>query len=221
MNFTEENDIPGMLLMIDFEKAFDSVAWDYIDKTLMFFGFGDSIRKWVKTFHNNVSSTINQGGNLSNFLKVKRGCRQGDPIAPYIFILCTEILAIRLRNNNNITGIDVNDVPLLLSQYADDTSLILDGSEKSLRESISELNLFAQISGLKINTSKTQVIWIGSKKYSNDTFLPDLDLQWGRDKFTLLGIDFSVNLHEMPKLNYDKKLVINSSHLLRLGVEKY
>ena len=144
---------------------------------------------------------------MSSVVNIKRGCRQGDPIAPYIFILCVEILGIRFRNNNRIKGIEVNNCPVLISQYADDTTLILDGSEISLKESIVELNKFAKISGLKLNIDKTQVIWIGSKIYCSDTFLPELNLQWGRDKFTLLGIDFSVNLHEIPKINFDKKLV--------------
>ena len=207
MQYTEQNDIPGMLLMIDFEKAFDSVSWTFIDKVFHFFGYGESIINWVKTLHTNVSSSINQGGNLSPFIHIQRGCRQGDPIAPYIFILCAEILAIRIRNNKKIKGINVENYPILMSQYADDTSLILDGSETSLQEAITELNNFAKISGLKINIDKTQVVWIGSKRFSEDKFFPELKLVWGKSKFTLLGIEFSTNLHEIPKINFDKKLI--------------
>ena len=207
MQFTEENDIPGMLLMVDFEKAFDSVSWPFINKVLHFFNFGNDIKSWIKTLHTNITSSINQGGNLSKFFEIQRGCRQGDPIAPYIFILCVEILAERLRINKDIKGIKVNNDTILVSQYADDTSLILDGSKKSLEKSIHELNIFAKISGLKINTNKTQVVWIGSKKYSDDKFLPELDLQWGSNTFTVLGIDFSVDLHQIPKMNFDKKLI--------------
>jgi hypothetical protein len=48
-----------------------------------------------------------------------------------------------------------------LSQFADDTSLILDGSEKSLNEALLELDWYAKLSGLNINFTKTQVVWIG------------------------------------------------------------
>ena len=197
MQYTEENDISGMLLMLDFEKAFDSVSWEFVNKVMKYFGFGPDIQKWVKLFNTNITATVNQGGNLSSFLHIKRGCRQGDPISPYIFVLCVEILGIRLRNNKKIKGIEVGNLPILISQYADDTTLILNGSEMSLKESINELNTFAKISGLKLNVDKTQVIWIGNKIYSEETFLPELNLQWGRTKFTLLGIEFSVNLHEI------------------------
>jgi hypothetical protein len=41
----EEDDIPGLLLLIDFEKAFDTVEWSFIEKTLQFYGFGPSLQK--------------------------------------------------------------------------------------------------------------------------------------------------------------------------------
>ena len=67
---------------------------------------------------------------MSNFFKVERGCRQGDPISPYIFILCVEILAIKIRQSNDVKGIIIDGEEYKISQFADDTSLLLDGSEK-------------------------------------------------------------------------------------------
>lgn len=63
------------------------------------------------------------------------------------------------------------------------------------------------MSGLCINYSKTQTVWIGSKKYSNDILIPNCKLNWGSTKFTLLGINFDVDLLNMPSINYDPKLV--------------
>ena len=68
------------------------------------------------------------------FFYLKRGCRQGDPISPYIFILCAEILGKMIRNNKDIKGIHINNKEFKLSQYADDTQLLLDGSEISLKK---------------------------------------------------------------------------------------
>jgi hypothetical protein len=65
MQYTEENDISGLLLLIDFEKAFDTVSWNFMQKTLSYFNFGPNIHKWVKLFYNKSTSAINQGGNLS------------------------------------------------------------------------------------------------------------------------------------------------------------
>jgi hypothetical protein len=54
--------------------------------------------------------------------------------------LCAEILAIQIRGNKNISGIKVTEAEHKLSQFADDTSLILDGKEKSLSEALAELD---------------------------------------------------------------------------------
>lgn len=131
------------------------------------------------------------------FFKLGRDCRQGDPISSYIFLLCAEVLALKLKNNKGINGINIDNSEFLLSQYADDTLIILDGSERSLREAIRELNNIYQISGLKINISKTQLVWIGSKKYSSNRICEEMNFQW-TSTFKLLGICFDVDLTNIP-----------------------
>ena len=86
---------------------------------------------------------------MSDFLKLKRGCRQGDPISPYIFILCAEILGKMIKKNQTVKGISINGKEFRLSQYADDTQIFLDGTE-----TLSILNMFYSMSSLKINIEK-------------------------------------------------------------------
>lgn len=83
--------------MMDFEKAFESVSWKCIHKTLQLFNFGPFLRIWISGFQQNISSSVSQAGHLSNFFKLGRGCRQGDPILSYIFSLCAEVLAIKKK----------------------------------------------------------------------------------------------------------------------------
>ena len=120
MQYTEENNIPGLLLSVDFKKAFDSVFWPFIYKVMEFFGFGNSIIPWIKLFNNNVKLSVNQNGNLSSFFNIGCCCRQGDPVSIFLYTLCAEILGIMIRNNINISGININDKEHKLSQYADD-----------------------------------------------------------------------------------------------------
>ena len=156
MNYTEQHNIPGQLIFVDFEKAFDSVSWDFLSKVLSFFNFGNSIQKWIQTFNTSTSSAIIQNGFLSNFVNIKRGCRQGDPVSSYLFLLVAEILAIMVKNNKNFKGIQINNKEHRLSQFADDTSFILNGSKSSFIEAIDMLNKYAKISGLKVNTEKNK-----------------------------------------------------------------
>lgn len=83
----EEGELSSLFLLasIDFEKAFDIVSWNFIQKTLTSFKFEPDIHKWVKVFYHNIIPTIDQSGNLSVSFDIQRGCRQGGPLSPYIF----------------------------------------------------------------------------------------------------------------------------------------
>ena len=50
MQYTENKNIPGLMMLIDFEKAFDSVSWKFLYKALEFYGFSDNFIQWIKTF---------------------------------------------------------------------------------------------------------------------------------------------------------------------------
>ena len=105
---TKSQNLPGLILSVDFEKAFDTVSWKFIEKVLDYFNFGPSVKSWIKLFQNGSESCIIQNGHMSDFLQLKRGCRQGDPLSPYIFILCAEILGKLIRKNQTLKGIIIN-----------------------------------------------------------------------------------------------------------------
>ena len=68
------------------------------------------------------------------------------------------------------------------------------------------LRLFASLPGFKINNSKTEAVWIGSKKFSGKTFNHRFKVEWNQKEFTVFGIRFSCNLNNMIELNYKEKL---------------
>ena len=122
------------------------------------------------------------------------------------FILCAEILAALIRNNNDIKGIKVINTTFVISQYADDTTLILDGSKTSLETCLRVLKLYADISGLCINMEKTKLIWIGSQKNSEVKFCEEFNLCWDNSEFTVLGVKFPKDLKTVTELNYSSKI---------------
>ena len=124
MHFTEVKNIDGILLLIDFEKAFDSLSWNFMYKVLLYFGFDEQLIDWTKFFSKNVEAKICQSGFLSDPIVIKRECRQGDPISCYQFILAAEILALLISTNPNIAGLNIGGIHYQLAQFADNTTLI-------------------------------------------------------------------------------------------------
>ena len=140
--------------------------------------------------------------------------RQGDPCSPYIYLICAEILSLLIRNSKEIKGVKIaDDIETLLSQFADDTTLFLDGTKKSFEACIECLNFFSSISGLSMNYDKTKVIWIGAKRNSHIRFMPEVKFEWNPVIFKVLGINFSTQIGDIVKFNYEHKLR-NIQHLL-------
>ena len=83
-----------------------------------------------------------------------------------------------IRKNADIKGLLVKDTEIKLSQYADDTTLILDGSEKSLSETLRILESFEKVSGLRLNSKKTEALWIGSCAGKSEKLHPEKDFNW-------------------------------------------
>ena len=205
ISYAEQQNVPGMLLFIDFEKAFDTLEWKFLEKTLRFYNFGDSLITWIKLLYTDISSSIQNNGWSSEFFQLNRGVRQGCPLSPYLFILCVEILGNAIRNCDQIKGICVLDSECKISQYADDTTLILDGSEKSMQKSFSLLDSFASISGLRINYEKTEALWIGAMRFQRRKIAAYQNISWPSHKVKALGVWLSTVKEESITLNYEEK----------------
>ena len=200
MDYTKKVNIPGILLFIDFEKAFDSLEWNFMLKCLEFFGFGNSLTRWVETFYNNISSCIINNGFFSGNFDLNRGVRQGDPLSPYLFIIAIEILAASIRSRTEIKGIKIESEECKLMQYADDLTAFLSDID-SVQNLFKLLDRFEKLSGLKVNYKKTEAMWIGSRRDSSET---PLTLKWCKT-VKALGVHYTYNREELIQKNfYDK-----------------
>ena len=174
------------------------VSVQYSGFFFFFFGFGKDFICWIKILNTDIHASVIQAGVKSDFRKIERGCKQGEPIASYLFILCGQILNL-VYQNIEIKGLQVGKEEIKLSQFAEDTTIILDGSNRSLEATLNVIEIFGNFSGLKMNTTKINVIWIGDKKHSSEILPVSFKLEWGTTTFNLLGILFSVNI---PELNF-------------------
>ncbi|GJZ99593.1 RNA-directed DNA polymerase, eukaryota [Tanacetum coccineum] len=114
----------AMIFKVDFEKAYDSVRWDYLMDVLHAFGFGPNWCKWISgTLSSSMASVLVNGSPSSEF-PLFRGLKQGDPLAPFLFILIMESLHISFSgaiNNGIFKGIQISESTVLSHLfYADD-----------------------------------------------------------------------------------------------------
>ncbi len=122
--FTMKHKLPGVILCIDFEKAFDLLNWNFLFKSLEKLNFGNVFINNIKTIYITESTVINNG-NTGKFFTLQRGVRQGCPLSAYLFIIAIENLAIKICNDPNIKGIKIRNNVIKISLLADDMTLLL------------------------------------------------------------------------------------------------
>lgn len=93
---------PFMALKLDISKAFDKVKWNYINEVMKRLGFNEKWCRWVMKCISSVSYSILLNGNPVGKIIPNRGIRQGDPISPYLYLLCTEGLSSIIQNSIQI-----------------------------------------------------------------------------------------------------------------------
>jgi len=198
LRYVDSHNLPGIMICIDFKKAFDSIERDYIFYALKKLNFGNMFLRWMSVIFNNATNCVINNGHVSKFFNVDRGVRQGCPIASLIYVLSTEPLACKLRQSKEIKGIHL---PLpnyerneaRISSFADDTTLFVE-TPNCVVKVLKIFEDFKGLSGLSINHTKTDGVYIGSLKNSlqrvgniNWKFAPNNTVK-------ILGVTFSPSI---------------------------
>ncbi|GKD04334.1 cysteine-rich receptor-like protein kinase [Tanacetum coccineum] len=123
--FANQSDLKLLCLKVDFEKAFDSVWWSFLDDTMVNMGFREKWRSWIHGCLYSASVSVLVNGSPTGEFSMTRGLRQGDPLSPYFFLMVAEsiqVITIDACSKRIFPGIYLPNVGGNISflQYADD-----------------------------------------------------------------------------------------------------
>ena len=172
--------------------------------------FGVNLIKWVEILHTRHKCYAINNGYISDIIKVKRGVRQGDPLSPTLFVLAIKWFAESLRQGS-YQGIKVKDKEIKVSLFADDTLVFLEDKKNDFDIVVDILHKFDELSGCKINGSKSKAFYIGNLRDSSNKYRENKGLTWPVDTVTYLGITIPVskgkkNIFELNFANTVNKL---------------
>ena len=201
VKFTQEKQLNALLLLVDFEKAFDRVEYRSLFRIMELFNFGPNMVRWLEILFDGFKLCTVNNGYSSPYFEPTRGLFQGNPVSPYGFILVIEMLAIMLRANPKVEGIRIGKFNTLLSMFADDMSIFIPNKQVVWLEVKATLEYFREISGLRVNYEKSVMYRLGSARKANAKFYSKEKLHWTNDPVKVLGCYISANDDEMLKLN--------------------
>nr|GEX96239.1 RNA-directed DNA polymerase, eukaryota, reverse transcriptase zinc-binding domain protein [Tanacetum cinerariifolium] len=181
-----------MFFKVDFSKAYDSVRWDYLLDVLEAFGFGHTWCKWIQGTLSSAKASILVNGSPSKEFSYHRGLKQGDPLAPYLFILVMEPLHIsfsRAVEEGLFKGIFLsNSISISHLFYADDTMFLGEWSDSILQCIINILKSFFLAFGLQINIFKSQLLGVGVPRSVVEQAVSSIGCSILSNQFRYLGV---------------------------------
>lgn len=171
ISYSEKEGLEGALLMLDFRKAFDSIEHIFLFSALKRFGFGQNLIKWITILYNGAFLNVKNNGWIGKKVNMNRGIRQGCPVSGLLFIIAVEIMAAKIRQNNNIKGFRFgpDSKEHKISQYVDDSTISI-SSMHSIYHVLDTVEMFGRVAGPKLNLNKTEGIWLGPYKHVHSIF---------------------------------------------------
>jgi hypothetical protein len=183
-----------LLFKVDFEKAYDSVDWGYLDDVMGRMSFPTLWRKWMKACVCTAKASVLVNGSPTNEFPLERGLRQGDPLSPFLFLLAAEglnVLMQALVEHQLFSGYSFgmqNTVFVSHLQFADDTLLIGTKSWANVRALRAVLVLFESMSGLKVNFNKSMLVGVNIDDSWLRAAATALHCKVGKVPFLYLGL---------------------------------
>ncbi|GJS48540.1 RNA-directed DNA polymerase, eukaryota, reverse transcriptase zinc-binding domain protein [Tanacetum coccineum] len=186
-----------MVFKIDFEKAFDSISWDFLFQVMRFMGFSVKWIKWISGCLLSATSLILINESPTREFNIHRSLRQGDPLSPFLFIIAMEGLHIAVGDAMAIglyRGFKVNTLNLSHFFFVDDALFIGDWSRANTKSLVSILECFHRVSGLKINFHKSNLFGVGVPFEEVELFASITGCNTLESPFSYLGLPIDCNM---------------------------
>ena len=199
--YFEEKRIPELLFFLDLEKAFAQISWDFLHKSLEKFNFGSILIGYIKTLHTKyVQSCIVNNNWQSSFFSLQRGLRQGCPVSALFLLVVIEILAIDIRSDEDIQGVQLpgsGGMPgtqVKISLLADEKTIFV-ATEISLKNAMRKIKTVGCVAGPTLKYINIKRFYFG--EFNVEQYK---EITWSNQFVKTLGVYFSKNM----KLAYEK-----------------
>ena len=196
----KKEDLETVILSLDFVKCLDKCSFSILHGSLDYFCFGQIVKEWTRILYKDFSVKIQNNGNFSQKIPIKKGVHQGGCCSSVYFLVIAETLAIALRENEEITGISFRDIRNLLNQFADDMDVFSLCTEASLKNIFKELEAFRKHSGFMLSYEKTTLYRIGSLRHSNAQLYGIDQVSWSNEDINVLGV--TIGHENLVEKNY-------------------
>ena len=153
-----------MVLKLDMNKAYDNVEWSLLKSIMRKLGFNE---KWITLMMlclSTVSYSILINGAPNGFIRPTRGIRQGDPLSPFLCLLCTEglhglITQSALRGDIHGFSLSRRSPSLTHILFADDSLVFCRSNADKCQKILEVLQIYERSSGQQINKAKTTIFF--------------------------------------------------------------
>lgn len=199
-SWVKRTDRKMLLFKADFNKAFDSVNWEYLDSIMEQMNFGSKWRRWINGSLESARASVLVNGSPTMEFSMSKGVRQGNPLSPFLFILAMEGLNVMMKaatEKGVFDGVPIPNSNIFISHlfYADDALFIGDWSKKNISNLARIMRCFHIESGLKVNFNKSKVFGVGVVHAEVCSWADPLGCAPSSLPFTYLGVPIGENMN--------------------------
>jgi len=193
---------------IDMEHAYDRMRWEFVEGVLHCFGFNEKWCRWVKACLSRPSFAALVNGSAISWFESRMGLRQGCPLSPYIFILCSEMPSLKLKyltNSGSIRGFQpcVNNSLVCHLLYAGDCLIFSKATPQNADRVTEAIDQYCQISEQGVNLAKSIVVFSPCLHRRHRMRIASImRMQQQEGSWVYLGVPLSISIVKHSDFNH-------------------